>query len=87
MSDDISFARIAVILIVYFAPSLIAWRRRHRKLGTIFVVQIIAAAVGLLGYFTPLLLAAPLGWVVTLIWSFTSPQRPVEHDEIEKRPS
>ncbi len=45
-----------VLLLLYFLPSFIAWRRRHKNLGSISLVNI------LIGW-------TILGWFAALIWS------------------
>lgn len=60
----------AVIIVgglVYFLPSLIASRRNHHNMGSIFILNLLAGWTA-------------LGWIGALVWSFTSqpaaPARP-----------
>ncbi|NDO81704.1 hypothetical protein CJP72_13310 [Citrobacter sp. NCU1] len=50
---------LTVLLVLYLIPSVIAYRRWHRNFKAIFALNI------LLGW-------TFLGWIVCLVWSFTS---------------
>lgn len=46
--------------VIYFLPSLIAWKRKHHQLVPIVLLNIF------LGW-------SVLGWVISLVWAFMSP--------------
>jgi cation transporter-like permease len=54
---------LAIGFIAYFVPSMIALGRRHPKKGQIILVNV------LLGW-------SLVGWIVSLVWAFSSPQPP-----------
>ena len=49
-----------VALAVYFLPAIIAWLRTHYNGGAILALNL------LLGW-------TVVGWIVSLVWSFTNP--------------
>ncbi len=51
---------------VYFLPTIIAWLRTHYNRGAILALNL------LLGW-------TVVGWIVSLVWSFTNPP-PSTHD-------
>lgn len=51
---------VLVIIILYFIPSVVAGARKHPSAAAILALNI------LLGW-------TMLGWVIALIWSFTTP--------------
>jgi Superinfection immunity protein len=61
-------ATLVVLVLIYFAPSLIALRRGHRQLGPIVVIN---AAFGW----------TLIGWVVSLAWSVSAINRPQAADD------
>jgi hypothetical protein len=50
------------LLLLYFLPTFIAWRRRHKNLGSISLVNI------LIGW-------TILGWIAALIWSLVDSRK------------
>lgn len=56
-------AILIVSLLVYFLPSVVASKRRHRERGAIFVLNLLAGWT----FF---------GWVAALVWSLTSNVEP-----------
>jgi predicted MFS family arabinose efflux permease len=54
----ITLIMIAALVVVYFAPALIALNRRHRKRKAIFVLNL------LLGW-------TLIGWIAAIAWSYT----------------
>jgi Superinfection immunity protein len=50
-----------LILVIFFAPAIIAMRRHHARVLAIFMVNL------LLGW-------TVVGWIVALVWSFLSPR-------------
>ena len=57
---------IAVAFVLYFLPTIIAWLRDHYNRLAIFALNL------LLGW-------TLVGWIVSLVWSFTNP--PPRSDE------
>lgn len=64
------FVYLAVLLVLYLIPSVIAYRRWHRNFKPIFVLNIF------LGW-------TFLGWLVCLVWSLSSNTQPKEVAENE----
>jgi hypothetical protein len=60
----------AVLLVPYLLPSVIAYRRWHKNFKAIFALNI------LLGW-------TLLGWIVCLVWSFTSDTKSEKTDDAE----
>ena len=54
---------IAIGVLLYFVPAVIAWKRNHPQKTPIIALNI------LLGW-------SVLGWIASLIWSLTTPQAP-----------
>lgn len=50
---------IILIVVLYFVPTIVAWRRDHRNMNPIFLLNL------LLGW-------TFIGWVGALVWSFTA---------------
>ncbi len=59
MTDGISAFVIILLLLLYLFPAFIAATRKHKNAGAIFLLNL------LLGW-------TFLGWVLSLVWSFTS---------------
>jgi hypothetical protein len=71
--DFVSFVLIAVMLVViYFAPAIVASRRRHRNGIAILVLNIF------LGW-------TLIGWVGALVWACTSDVDRPEPVEVEEQ--
>jgi hypothetical protein len=49
---------------LYFLPSIIAWKRKHRNFLALFVLNLCLAPIG-------------VGWVVALVWACLNEQTPV----------
>lgn len=63
---DIDAVALALVLaLLYFVPTLIAWRRRHHQLGPIVLVNL------LLGW-------SVIGWFFALVWACTATRRPLD---------
>ena len=54
---------LAVLVLLYALPLLVAWRRKHQNAGAIGVLNL------LLGW-------TLVGWVVSLVWALTAVRRP-----------
>lgn len=65
---------IIAVVLVYFLPSVISEARHHRNDAAIFILNL------LLGW-------TVLGWIVALIWSFTSPTVAVQASSAPAAPS
>ncbi len=48
-----------IILWVYFLPTLIAWKRRHRQGNAIFALNLFLGWCG-------------VGWLASLVWALTN---------------
>lgn len=51
-----------ILVVLYFVPSFVAWRRHHHNTASIFVLNLF------LGF-------TVIGWVVCLVWAFSSRPR------------
>lgn len=60
MSVIVGLIPLAILLAIYFLPTLVALSRRHQSAVAIFVLNL------LLGW-------TVLGWIVAFVWSFTNP--------------
>ncbi|MGQ3683919.1 MAG: superinfection immunity protein [Candidatus Loosdrechtia sp.] len=58
-NPGVIFAAISILLAIYFIPTIVACNREHPSKAAIFVLNIF------LGW-------TFLGWVIALVWSFTS---------------
>jgi hypothetical protein len=58
---------IGIVLVCYFFPTLIAWRRGHHNTLAIFLMNLF------LGW-------TCLGWIGALIWAATAVQRPYSRE-------
>lgn len=53
---------IAIVIAIYFAPAIVAWRRRHHNTLAIFVTNLV------FGW-------TVVGWLAALVWACTRVQR------------
>jgi hypothetical protein len=51
-----------IAMLIYFAPTIVAYNRRHMSSGAIFLLNVF------LGW-------TVIGWILSLIWSFTGNTR------------
>lgn len=63
LGSVLGLAVLALLLMAYFMPTLIARDREHHNAGAIFVVNLLA------GWML-------IGWFVALVWSFTAVRPP-----------
>lgn len=64
MSDGAGTVLALALLIMYFAPAMLAWHEKHPQRAAIFALN------SLLGW-------TLLGWIIALVWALTrSPQCP-----------
>lgn len=75
MSTIISLVNILLLiylgLVIYFIPSLIAYRKNHANINQIFILNL------LLGWIF-------IGWVIALIWAYKKPEEKNESSKEEK---
>lgn len=63
LGSVLGLAVLALLLMAYFMPTLIARDREHHNTGAIFVLNLVAGWMF-------------IGWLVALVWSFTAVRPP-----------
>lgn len=71
MEAIVGLISLAIILAIYFLPTIVASNRGHQSTGAIFFLNL------LLGW-------TLLGWVVAFVWSFTNPTQVVVNNQSPK---
>lgn len=61
----------AMVMAIYFLPTIVASNRGHESAGAIFFLNL------LLGW-------TMLGWVVAFVWAFTNPTQVVVNNQTQK---
>ena len=61
----------AMVMAIYFLPTIVASNRGHESAGAIFFLNL------LLGW-------TMLGWVVAFVWAFTNPTHVVVNNQTQK---
>lgn len=59
MDSSENLIAVAVVLLIYFAPALVANARHHKNTGAIAALNLLIGWTG-------------LGWVLALVWSLTN---------------
>lgn len=71
MDESDGLILLAIMLAIYFLPTIVASTRGHQSAGAIFFLNL------LLGW-------TMLGWVVAFVWSFTNPTQVVVNNQTPK---